>query len=161
MDPPHQKNVPLVPAFPDGHAYGQTGFDPHPAVGAFILSTAVVMIGLNTFPLFQLGTAALSTWGIHWFKIGLGLLLWLIGMAFLARSRYMTWGSGVGYGILLLPGLVLLLWRSRHATRRSAWDSKEELMRRFRPMRPLYVDGFRRCAKPRPPIDAGKHPASS
>lgn len=129
------KFVPLVPPVTPGPAYGRDGFDPHPGLGAFILSIAVVLMGWNILPLLQKGEAGFSTGVIHWIKIGIGWFFWLVGMAFLARARYMSWASGIGYGLLFLPGLILLLWHARHNTRHSAWDTPEELNHRFRPMR--------------------------
>ncbi|MES2465892.1 MAG: hypothetical protein V4675_01210 [Verrucomicrobiota bacterium] len=148
MDKPPLKFVPLVPPVGDSPAYGRSGFEPHPGTAAFILSIAVVLIGMNVFPLFPMGGDPVPLELSNWLKIGVGLILWFAGMALMAQARYMPWVRGIWYGLLFLPGLILLLWRARHHTRRSAWESEEELRRRFRPMRRFYHEGLRGCAKP-------------
>ena len=131
--------VPLVPPPAHGPVFGRAGFDPHPAVGAFILSAAVVLMGWNIFPMIQKAGGGSPAWGLQWIKIGFGLLLWFIGMAFLARARYLSWSAGLAYGAILLPGLILLLWHTRHNNRHSAWDTQEQLSQRYQPMKSIEV----------------------
>jgi hypothetical protein len=59
---------------------------------------------------------------MYWL-MGIGYLLWISGSIALARSRFSSIWVGLGCGILLLPGLLLLLTVVPRRSRQEVWQA--------------------------------------
>jgi hypothetical protein len=64
-----------------------------------------------------------SAIGTMFWLIGIGYLLWISGSIALARSRFSSIWAGLGCGILLPPGLLLLLTIVPRRTRQEVWQA--------------------------------------
>lgn len=75
---------------------------------------------------------------------GLGYLLWILGSTYLARARFSSIWAGFFCGLLLLPGLVVLLTVISTRTRQEIWQeanpnfSTREQKRQYRNVKSLY-----------------------
>ena len=90
--------------------------------GLLLCLGGVLMVVTSYFYMDDVPDKPSATGTMYWL-IGIGYLLWISGSTALARARFSSIWAGLGCGILLLPGLLLLLTIVPRRTRQEIWQA--------------------------------------